>query len=74
MVRAPEGKPFHVEGFSEPLPRWLYIDDQPPLPLLATPDAVLVGMRSPQESPAATASLSTADLDDFPKVVGENND
>ncbi|KAL3158529.1 hypothetical protein ABBQ38_010755 [Trebouxia sp. C0009 RCD-2024] len=74
MVRAPEGKPFQVESFSEPLPKWLYTDDRPPLPWLATPDAVLVGMRSSQESPEATASLSIADLDDFPKGVGGKDD
>ncbi|KAL3158532.1 hypothetical protein ABBQ38_010758 [Trebouxia sp. C0009 RCD-2024] len=61
MVRAPEGKSFHVEGLSEPLPHWLYTDDQPPTPWLATPDAVLMGMRSSQkELAAAGASVDIA--------------
>lgn len=77
MVRAPEGKTFVVKGFKWPWSFWIYRDDQPPLPLLATHDLTLAaillsGSQGPPGAEVSTADLSLDDL--LKKCVGEKNE
>lgn len=69
---APEGQPFHIEGFSQPQPLYNFVEDRPPLPWLAfPPDPVLSELTSAQKPPKAT--LSILDLDKVKDCVGKSD-
>lgn len=78
-VVAPEGKPFHIEGFSGPQPYYHYTEDRSPLPWFGIRDPILAKLTASQtklstkDLDAPQAKLFIKDLDALADFVGKSD-